>query len=407
MTAEVVVTGIGVIGAFGAGRAALLAGLRAGEPRLAEVDRSAGYHRAGGARLAALADLSALGSLVPAALARRMSPPARMAVAAMQLALRDAGLAEDADHTATGIVTGTAFGPAWVTEQLLRQILGQGPDQASPALFTESVASASAAQMALAIRARGPNQTLTQREASDLLALGEAARWIRDGRCGRVLVGVVEEGVPILHALLDRFQALARADRFGPERARPFDRHRNGLTAAEGATVIVLESAETAAARGARPLCRLLAHGAAFDPTAPPHDWGSGATGLARSLRRFLGRSGQAPEEIDLIVSGASGSRLGDRLEALTLHGAWESRPLPPVVAPKGTTGEYGGGFLAAGLLAAAGERPGPTAGFAAIDPELDLAPWTGGDLPAPRRTLLTALASGGAAAWTLVAPGA
>ena len=407
MTTEVVVTGIGVIGAFGAGRAALLQGLEAGEPRLAEVDRSAGYHRAGGARLAELADLSALGTLVPPALSRRMSPPARMAVAAMQLALRDAGLPPDADHSATGIVTGTAFGPAWVTEQLLRQILGQGPDQASPALFTESVASASAAQMALVIRARGPNQTLTQREASDLLALGEAARWIRDGRAEIVLVGVVEEGVPILHALLDRFHALARADRFGPERARPFDRQRNGLTAAEGATVVVLESAQTAAARGARTVCRLLAHGAAFDPSAPAHDWGSGEAGLARSLRRFLARSGQAAEEIDLIVSGASGARLGDRLEALTLRGAWESRPLPPVVAPKGTTGEYGGGFLAAGLLAAAGERPGPTAGFAAVDPELGLVPWTGGDLPAPRRTLLTALASGGAAAWTLVAPGA
>ncbi len=407
MTTEVVVTGIGVIGAFGAGRAALLQGLEAGEPRLAEVDRSAGYHRAGGARLAALADLSALGGLVPPALSRRMSPPARMAVAAMQLALRDAGLPPEADHSATGIVTGTAFGPAWVTEQLLRQILGQGPDQASPALFTESVASASAAQMALVIRARGPNQTLTQREASDLLALGEAARWIRDERCERVLVGVVEEGVPILHALLDRFQALARADRFGPERARPFDRRRNGLTAAEGATVIVLESAETAAARGARTVCRLLAHGAAFDPSAPAHDWGSGEAGLARSLRRFLARSGQVPEAIDLIVSGASGARLGDRLEALTLRGAWESRPLPPVVAPKGTTGEYGGGFLAAGLLAAAGEHPGPTAGFATVDPELGLAPWTGGDLPAPRLCLLTALASGGAAAWALVAPGA
>ncbi len=406
MTTEVVVTGIGVIGAFGAGRAALLQGLEAGEPRLAEVDRSAGYHRTGGARLAALADLSALGGLVPPALSRRMSPPARMAVAAMQLALRDAGLPPEADHSATGIVTGTAFGPAWVTEQLLRQILGQGPDQASPALFTESVASASAAQMALVIRARGPNQTLTQREASDLLALGEAARWIRDERCERVLVGVVEEGVPILHALLDRFQALARADRFGPERARPFDRRRNGLTAAEGATVVVLESAETAAARGARAVCRLLAHGAAFDPSAPAHDWGSGEAGLARSLRRFLARSGQVPEAIDLIVSGASGARLGDRLEALTLRGAWESRPLPPVVAPKGTTGEYGGGFLAAGLLAAAGERPGPTAGFATVDPELGLAPWTGGDLPAPRLCLLTALASGGAAAWTLVAPG-
>ena len=118
-------------------------------PRLREVDRSAGYHRPGGARLAALADLSELGKLVPAALSRRMSPPARMAVAAMQLALRDAGIPAGADHGATGIVTGTSFGPAWVTEQLLRQILGQGPEHASPALFTESVASASAAQMAM------------------------------------------------------------------------------------------------------------------------------------------------------------------------------------------------------------------------------------------------------------------
>lgn len=405
MSAGVVVTGLGVIGAFGAGRALLLEGLQAGVPRLTEIDRSAGYHRPGGARLAALADLSGLGALLPPALSRRMSPPARMAVAAMQLALRDAGIGEGADHATTGIVTGTAFGPAWVTEQLLKQIFTQGPDQASPALFTESVASASAAQMALSIRARGPNQTLTQREASDLLALGEAARWIRDGRAERVLVGVVEEGVPVLHAVLDRFHALARASPFGPERARPFDRHRNGITAAEGAAVAVLESAAAAAARGARPICRLLANGAAFDPSAAAHDWGRGEAGLGRSLRRFLDRAGLAPGEIDLIVSGASGSRHGDRIEALTLRAAWETRLLPPVVAPKGTTGEYGGGFLAAGLLAASGEAPGPTAGFTEVDPELGLAPWTGGALPAPRVSLLTALASGGAAAWALVAP--
>ncbi len=220
-----------------------------------------------------------------------------------------------------------------------------------------------------------------------------------------MLVGVVEENIPILHALLDRFHALARADRFGPERARPFDRHRNGMTAAEGAAVVVLESAAAAAERGARPLCRLLAHGAAFDPSAQAHDWGRGEAGLGRSLRRFLARSGRSPEEVDLIVSGASGSRLGDRLEALTLRAAWESRQLPPVIAPKGTTGEYGGGFLAAGLLAAAGERPGPTAGFSAVDPELELTPSMRGEWSAPRLSLLTALASGGAAAWALVAP--
>ena len=121
---DVVVTGLATIGAFGAGRAALLAGLQAGEPRLTAVDRTAGYHRSrragdsGGAKLAALARQEALAGLLPGALARRMSPPARLAVAATRLALRDAGFAEEFDHSATGIVTGTAFGPAWVTEQL-------------------------------------------------------------------------------------------------------------------------------------------------------------------------------------------------------------------------------------------------------------------------------------------------
>ncbi|MEO8276697.1 MAG: beta-ketoacyl synthase N-terminal-like domain-containing protein [Thermoanaerobaculia bacterium] len=402
---DVVVTGLGVIGAFGTGRDAFAQGLRAGKPRLSAIDRSAGYHRPGSARLAALAEVSGLAALVPPALFRRMSPPARLAVAAMQLALLDASLGSGVDHETTGIVTGTAFGPAWVTEQLLSQILGQGPDQASPALFTESVASASAAQMALTIRARGPNQTLTQREASDLLALAEAARWIRDGRAERVLVGVVEESVPVLHALLDRFHALARADRFGPEEARPFDLHRGGMLAAEGAAVAVLESAQSAAARSKRPLCRLVAHGAAFDPSAPAWNWGSGEAQLGHSLRTFLARAKVSPSAIDRIVSGASGARRGDRLEALTLRAAWGDRPLPPIVAPKGATGEYGGGFLAAGLLAAAGESLAPTAGFREADPELGVAPWTGDTLAPPALTLLTALSSGGAAAWALIAP--
>jgi 3-oxoacyl-[acyl-carrier-protein] synthase II len=398
----VVVTGLGVIGPFGVGREALLAGLVAGEPHLAEVDRSAGYHRGSGSRLVSPVS-GDFARLLPPGAARRMSPPARLAVAAAKLALADAGLDAAAEQSATGIVTATAYGPTWVTEKLLEQIFRQGPEAASPALFTESVANASAAQMALVLRARGPNATITQREASDLIALGEGARWIRAGRVDRVLVGIVEDQVPILHALLDRFGALAHATGDLPERPRPFDRRRNGLLLAEGSVALLLESAGAAAARGARPLARLLGAGAAFDPTAPAWDWGTGAEGLAAALTRALARSGLDPAAIDLVVSGASGSVRGDRLEALTLRRTFERFGMPPVFAPKGTTGEYGGGALAAAMLAAAGARFGAASGFEIEDPELALAPASAPLAAPPETVLAAAFAAGGAAAWALL----
>ena len=85
------------------------------------------------------------------------------------------------------------------------------------------------------------------------------------------------------------------------------------------------------------------------------------------------------------------------------LRAAWEDRPLPPVLAPKAVVGEYGGGFLAAAVLAAAGAPFGPTAGFAEPDPALGLTPHDGSPLPPPRRVLATSLAAGGAGVWLLL----
>ena len=339
-----------------------------------------------------------------------MSPPARFAVAAMRLALADAGLSglgRD-EHLGTGIVVGTAFGPSSVTEQLLAQIFGAGPETASPALFTESVASSSAAQMALAIGARGPSVALTQREASDLAALAEGVRLIATGAADRVLVTVVDEMIPLLHAMLDRFRALARPGPDGREVARPFDRRRDGLLAAEGATVLALEPADAAAARGARVRARVAAVARGFDPTAPAWDWGTGGAALAKTLARGLARTGVAVDSIELVASGAAGTRRGDALEAAVLDGLFAVRR-PPIAAFKARTGEYGGAALAAAVLAAEGSPVAPTAGFELPDPALGSPPVTPvtAALPAaPRRTLVSSLATAGGAAWVVLDAG-
>lgn len=304
----------------------------------------------------------------------------------------------------TGVALATTYGPASFTEQLLEAVFRAGPDQASPALFTESVASAAASQVAIHVKATGPCLTITQREAGPLHAVADAARLVRRGRACRMLAGAVEEITPLLHSILDRFGALARPESDGEERARPFDRRRTGMVVAEGSTVLLLENEPEARARGARSWCRLLGAGSAFDPTAPRIGWGREHGKLAAELRRSLERIGLTPRDLDLIISGASGTRQGDHAEASVLRALWDGDRLPPVVAPKAVTGEYGGSFLAAAVLALARGAAPPRPVDFEVDPALALTPARLDELAAPpRRALVTTLAVGGTASWLVL----
>jgi 3-oxoacyl-(acyl-carrier-protein) synthase len=124
---------------------------------------------------------------------------------------------------------------------------------------------------------------------------------------------------------------------------------------------------------------------------------------LAQSLRETLDRVSLQPRDLGRIVSGASGSVAGDRLEALTLRAAWNGTPLPPILAPKGVSGQFGGGFLASAVLAAGDADFGPTGGFSEPDPDLDVRPHDGGPLAPALLTLVTSLASGGSASWLVL----
>lgn len=408
----IVITGLGLVNSAGCGRQATLEALAAGTPSWTEVDRSAGYHRPGSARLAGRIDAAGLTTWVTPREGRRMSVPSRFAVAAARMALDEAGIApgDELVGRPTAMVFSNAFGPSSTTEKILTQVQDSGPMAVSPALFTESVSNAPAAQVALACRARGANITITQREAGGLIALARAADELRRGRAGYTVVATVDEATPLLHAVLDRFRALARADEHGPEASRPYDRRRNGFVMGEGATALVLERRETADRRGARVLARLTGHAAAFDPDAPTTGWNRNPESLANALERFLIR-GRDDRPIEAIIAGGSGSHAGDALDARVLRTAWGAADLPPLLAPQAVLGTFGGAQLAAAVLALEGASFGAIAGFAQIDPTLAVAPHAGGALraggcPAPATVLVQSLATGGAAAWTRLETG-
>jgi 3-oxoacyl-(acyl-carrier-protein) synthase len=399
----IAVTGVGTVSASGAGRAALLADLDRGVPRLTEIPVADGWRPQGGARRAALVDPEVVAGALRGRDTRRMSPPSRFAIAAAEEALAEAGLARgETIDPETAVVAASVFGPASFTTRLFEQILDEGPQAASPMLFSECVANAAVAQVNVAARAGGPSYALAQGEAGPLRAVARAAAEIETGRAKRAIAGAVEELPPVVHAFLDRLGALARPEVAG-EQGRPFDRRRCGYHAAEGATFLVLEDDAAAADRGAAILARVVGGFSAFDATAPAGGWGRGAGPLARALGAGLNRLGLAPDRIDVIVSGASGSRLGDRLEAQVLREAWGTRPLPPVVAPKAVTGEYGGAFLAAAMLAAEGKGAWDGSWYAEADEACGMAPHAGPIPDRARTILVTGLAAGGSASWLVL----
>jgi 3-oxoacyl-[acyl-carrier-protein] synthase II len=323
-----------------------------------------------------------------------MSDLSQYAVAAARMAIEHAGLA-DVRGERTAVALSTALGPGGFTEQLARQILEKGGKAASPFLFTDCVANAAAGQVGIDLGARGPNLTICQREAGPLLALAQGRAEIAHGRADVCLAGAVDEIKPLVHALLDRFRALVRPEPHG-ELPRPFDVRRSGALAAEGATVLVLEESEKARARGARVLARVGPTARAFDATASRAGFGRDAAGLAATLDARLGAQ---LAEVDCVISGASGTRAGDALEAAVLRRALP-RPVR-VLAPKAVHGEYGGGTLAAALLALAGGEFARPPACDQPDPALGVR--LGDGAGAPHRVLLSALAAGGVAAWTVL----
>ena len=400
MNGDVVITGLGTLGPHGVGTPALADGLSQGRPLFVPMDLAQGFHRSGSARLAGRVDPSGLKPWLDPLKVRRFSAPSKMAVVAARLALEDAGI-ERAELAGRDVAVslGTAFGPNEITVKLLDQARETGPESASPFFFMESVANAHAGQIALDSQLRGANATIVQREASALLAVAQGLTYLESERCELALVGCVEEIAPVTHAMLDRFRALSAGD---SELGRTFDADRDGFVASDGATVLVLEHEERARARGAPIRGKILAAIRANDPSATASNWGDGHAHLAAALRRGLRRSGIERERIDRIVSGANGSRQGDRVEGLHLREVFGAE-LPPILAPKATTGEYGGGFLAAAVLALDNLDFGPTPGFERVDPELGIRPHDGRRLPDARCLLVSSLAAGGAAAWLLL----
>lgn len=235
------VQGVGAVGGFGAGRAALEAALAAGnrEPvRVAGPDtrREWACHQA---------STDELERFVPKRLLRRMDHFSRLALLGACLALEDAGRGplDKGANAGLAVVVASGWGALRTTFAFLDSV-AQEDKLASPTHFSNSVHNAAAANIAIMLGATGPSLTVSQFGFSVQSGLASAAAMLAAGRAERVLFGAVDEWCDVLGYCRERY--------FGPETrdmVRPFDFTAHTALAGEGAAFFLLEPETSAASR--------------------------------------------------------------------------------------------------------------------------------------------------------------
>lgn len=188
----------------------------------------------------------------------------------------------------------------------------------------------------------GPTQVVSNACASGLVAMMQADRWIRRGRCERVLVVGVDR---LSEFVVAGFASLAA---LGSGPCKPFDAARDGVSLGEAAAAVMIES-PAAAGRAANPPLAAIAGYAqtsdGFHLTAPAR----GGVQLIAAIEQSLAMAGLAPQAIDFVNAHGTGTPYNDEAEACAIAATLPAGP--PVASFKGCFGHTLG---AAGVLEAA-----------------------------------------------------
>ncbi|CAL9362034.1 beta-ketoacyl-[acyl-carrier-protein] synthase family protein [Streptomyces sp. Tu 3180] len=340
-THRVVVTGLGAVSSLGIGARPFIDSLRAGRSGISPIRSfdASGFDHTQAGEVHGFVPEEHLERLDP----RRWGRSSQFAAAAARLAVRDAGW-DTAELSArrAGSAMGTTNGEARVFQELTEQWLERGPAGTDPGLVAQAPADRIAAAVNTELRLRGEAQTFGTACAASNYALGYGFDQIRGGSADVMVVGGADAVNRATHAGFHRLGAIA------PDACRPFDEARAGILTGEGGVALVLESWESARARGARVYAEVLGHALTCDakhPTQPDRD------GIAECIRRAQHNAGVKPDEIDYICAHGTGTRANDTTEVAAVREVFGDR-VPPISSIKSMLGHTMGAASGFGALA-------------------------------------------------------
>ena len=318
---------------------------------------------------------------IPAKEARHMDRFIHFGLAASMQAIRDAGLPtgealrpELAERI--GVLVGSGIGGLPMIEQTHTDYKERGPRRISPFFVPASIINMISGHVSIYHGFRGPNLGVVTACTTGLHAIGLAARLIEAGDADIMVAGGAESTVsPLGIGGFAASRALSTRNDDPSTASRPFDKDRDGFVLGEGAGVMVIESYDSAVARGAKIYAELAGFGMSGDAhhmTAPD------VHGPQRSMLNALRNAGVNPDEVHYLNAHGTSTPLGDVNETNAIKQAFGDHARKLVVnSTKSMTGHLLGG--AGGIesvftaLAVHHQVSPPTINIFNQDPECDL----------------------------------
>ena len=267
--------------------------------------------------------------------ARTLDRAQRLALLAAREAWADAGTPDVAPER-LAVVVGSGIGGALTLLEQADVLREKGPRRVSPHLVPMLMPNGPAATVGLALGAQAQVRATVSACASGADAIALALDLLRAGRADVVVAGGSEACIhPLPLAGFAQMRALSPRHDDPQAASRPFDIDRDGFVMGEGAGIVVLETAEHAAARGARAYAELAGAGITADAhhVTAPEPTGAGA---ARAMRLALEDAGLSPRDIGYVNGHATSTPIGDIAEAQAIRSVIGD---VPVSATKSMTG--------------------------------------------------------------------
>ncbi len=199
---------------------------------------------------------------------------------------------------------------------------------------------------------RGPNNSLTVREAGMNLALAEAAAFIARGTADAMLVGATGTRIHPLrttHVFLTEKTAFERP--IPTQMSCPFDQSHDGMVVGEGAGALLIESLEHAQKRGATIWGEVIGVGSSMVGPGQRQDYIHRAVSLA--LRSALTHAGERLPDAWHVHAHGQSTPMVDQMEASAIGEVFAQLGRShPVTAAKSYFGNLGSGGAAVEIIA-------------------------------------------------------
>jgi 3-oxoacyl-[acyl-carrier-protein] synthase II len=272
----------------------------------------------------------------------------QLGIKAANEAMRDSGFTsiedkkvDDSVSERFGIISASGIGGLGTIEKNSVVCENRGPKRISPFFIPSSLVNMLSGFISIEHGLKGPSLSHVTACAASTHALNDAVKTIAANGADRILVVGAESA--ICGAGMGGFAAMkalsTRND--DPKKAsRPFDTDRDGFVMGEGSGALVVETLESAQARGAKIYCEIIGFGESGDAnhiTSPVMD------GPLRSMKAAMAMAKANIGEdvkIDYINSHGTSTPVGDVNESKAiaeLFGGAEN--CPPVTSTKGQIG--------------------------------------------------------------------